>query len=269
MTAKTNEAVLNGQLAAALQGKHPDWQVAAERTGVLRDSQGKRPDILLTGSAAPLVLETEFSPAPGVEKDAQSRLGKVLKDTGQSIHQVIAVRLPAELARKSQAELPEHLAAARYKCCLWTGEEDPASWERWPAEGWLKVDLDGLAGMLEHTGASSKQVTAALKVLENGVRAAAGRIRQEPEATNERIAATLYQVDGEQTSRMAMAILANALTFQEMIAEQDLGDRGGGGGEGSCTTHRGTMRAHRELSERRSYPGVGAYPGEDQLLADL
>ena len=60
-----------------------------------------------------------------------------------------------------------------------------------------------------------------LRSLETGVSQAAERFRRgcagRPDVAKQ-ISATLHQSEGKQTTRMAMAILANALTFQTMIA---------------------------------------------------
>ena len=60
-----------------------------------------------------------------------------------------------------------------------------------------------------------------MQILEDGIGQTATRLRDacaDSPATLEAIARELHQKDGEQTSRMAMAILANALTFHTAIA---------------------------------------------------
>ena len=64
-------------------------------------------------------------------------------------------------------------------------------------------------------------VARSLDILEAGIHEAAVRLRRatvDRPDVNTSIAAALHQEDGEQTSRMAMAIIANALTFHTMLA---------------------------------------------------
>ena len=92
---------------------------------------------------------------------------------------------------------------------------------RWPSRGWITGGVDDLASLLESASISERVVAKSLDILEQGISEAAVRLREATAGrpdVNPRIAATLCQADGEQTSRMAMAIIANALTFQTMLA---------------------------------------------------
>ena len=216
---QNNETSVNILLAELLRTKNPEWRdISGEQSRTLTEP-GRRPDILVPG-CAPVILETEFSPAATVEEDAKARLGKKLQASAQEIEQVIAVRLPGALKTCPQKDLVQKVAEAEYEWCLWsldsTGEE-----LRWPAEGWLCGDMDALADTIEHAGLSERLVAESLHELEDGVAAAAEILRTETRDhpdTNAKIASHLHQEAGEQTSRMAMTIVANALTFQSLIA---------------------------------------------------
>ena len=100
-----------------------------------------------------------------------------------------------------------------------------------------------------------------MEILEYGIDQAAGRLRDacaDAPDTLEAIANELHQKDGVQTSRMAMAILANALTFHTAIAGAHgiatLGQLRDGSGQPPQVAGSGSMEAH---------------PREHQLLADL
>ena len=178
------------------------------------------PDLIVRQPrSAPVVVETEYLPARTVEKDAIHRLGQELSDSGDAIEQCIALRAPAKLKRVHQGELQSAAAGATYQYCLFSGSDE--RYTRWPSKGWILGTVDDLAGLLERASISERVVARSLDILEAGIRDAASRLRCEtsdrPEV-NARIAATLCQEDGEQTSRMAMAIVANALTFQMMLA---------------------------------------------------
>ena len=99
---RTSETAFNPELAIALRGKHPRWaeddRIGAEQSGVIQDHPGQRPDIVIHHpGGAPVIIETEFEPAPTVEADARARLGKIIAATGDEVEQAIAVRVPAEL----------------------------------------------------------------------------------------------------------------------------------------------------------------------------
>ena len=220
----TVEPAFNYALAEALRGKHPRWgeAIGGERTGVLWKAAGKRPDIVIPHPGGiPLIVETEYAPAATVEQDARRRVGVVLEATGEVIEQTIAVVVPLELAQAPQGRLAGLIAEAQFRYCRLSGET-PETATRWPERGWLSGDIDALAGFIEQSAISERRIREGIRTLEEGVRQAAGRLRAElaprhPDAL-EAIAATLHQEDSEQTSRMAMAIIANALTFHTAIA---------------------------------------------------
>ena len=216
------ESTINDALASVLRTKNPAWRkkITSERTGVIQGKAGLRPDILLPGSA-PIVIESEFMPAREVEKDAKSRLGKSLK-TNQVIEQVVALRLPIGLKTASQADLQASVAEATYEYCLLSlGKDKDADHVRWPSAGWISGDINALADLLENAGLSERLVAMSLEALESGVGAAAEILMENTEDKPDiraKISEHLHQADSLQTMRMGMAIVANALTFQTLIA---------------------------------------------------
>lgn len=111
-----------------------------------------------------------------------------------------------------------HIAGAAYEFCLFS-RTDATGHERWPRCGWLTGTVDDLANLIENAAVSERVVARSLDTLETGVRGAATRLLGANLAAVEvRIGETLCQEAGEQTARMAMAILANALTFQTTLA---------------------------------------------------
>ena len=218
---RTAEHTVNVELARLLRTRHPRWRngIGVEQTGVLADAPAQRPDILIQHPGGlPVVIETEYHPAREVEQDASSRLGAVVAATGQAIEQAVALRVPVELRGVNQAQLPQRVAEADFDYCVFTeGDEGP---DRWPESGWLRGGVDDLAGFIEHTALSERRIARGTLILETGVRQTAGRLRfhlQERPNAIPRIAAILHQQPGEQTMRMAMAIVANALTFHGSI----------------------------------------------------
>ena len=219
---RTGEPTFNGYFAEVLRGKHPQWRdhLGVEQTGVFPDRPRLRPDILVQApDAQPVVVETEYAPAATVEGDARARLGKQPLASAEPIEQAIAVRIPDSL-RRGQADLAERIAAADFDYCVFSG--DPASPERWPETGWLAGGIDHIARCIEHAMVSQRRVDESMSILERGVRLATQAIQDAGEQgftdIERDFAHVLNQHAGEQTNRMAMTIIANALTFHATIA---------------------------------------------------
>ncbi|MXY41571.1 MAG: hypothetical protein F4Y62_17440 [Rhodospirillaceae bacterium] len=219
---RTSEVALNGHVAEVLRGKHPLWRnhLGVEQTGVFPDRPRLRPDILVhPPNAQPVAVETEYAPGATVEEDARTRLGLVPLNSADPIEQAIAVRIP-EALRRSQAGLADRIAAADFDYCVFSGE--PSSPVRWPASGWLTGGIDDIARCIEHAMVSQRLVDESMLVLERGVRVATQAIADAVDSgfadVEQDMGRVLNQRPGEQTNRMAMTIVANALTFHSTIA---------------------------------------------------
>ncbi len=221
--ARQTEGSINHDLAAALRQLHPAWTeqtVLAESTDVLTEGAGRRPDIVITNTARAggVIIETEVAPARTVETDALARLGGTFSADGSPVEQVVAVRIPV-VARAPGTQL----ASLRYSYRICTKDIGSVSW--FPANGWLEGTLSDLAGFVETVAVSPRQLAEGVNILESSVRQAATIIRGGMEeaypAGLNQMAAILHQRDGEQTTRMAAAIIANALTVHSAIAAVD------------------------------------------------
>ncbi len=220
--ARTRETTINGRLALALGGRHPRWEVQAESTRVVADAAAKAPDIIVRmAGGISVVIETEYEPAPSVELDAATRLGVTLAHDGEPVEQVVAVRLPDDLSRVRQADLSAALTQAEFRYCvlIHTGADTP---DRFPKAGFICGDLDALASFIESIAVSERRLAQAVDVLEEGVAESAAvlrhRLAPQRQAVLDAMGEALHQTDGEQTSRMAMTIVANALTFHCAIS---------------------------------------------------
>ena len=222
--ARTSEKVLNGALAAALNGCHPRWRVEAEQSGVVRGAPGRSPDLVITAgdgpASAPVVIETEYEPARTVEADAAARLGSVLAGSGQTVEQAVAVAAPEALRRAPQRDLAGEVAAAglRYRLATRYGADADPSW--FPAEGWLTGTVADLAGLCEQLITNDLVVAAAATVMEESVAAVSANLTrafsQNPEVLAG-VAEALNLQQSEQTTRIGMTMIANALLFQLAI----------------------------------------------------
>ena len=222
MTGINSEPSFNEALARVLRTKNPRWHdhLTAEQRRTVRG--GGTPDLIVRNPrGAPVVVETEYLPARTVEQDAIQRLGRKLAGTGAAIEQCVALRAPQTLRDTPQAELDGAVAAATYEYCLFSSGANDGEHVRWPSAGWITGGVNDLATVLESAAISERVVAYSLDVLEQGIGTAAMQLRDataDRPDVNARVAEALHQEDGTQTSRMAMAIMANALTFQTMLA---------------------------------------------------
>ncbi|MYD61953.1 MAG: hypothetical protein F4W91_13000 [Gemmatimonadetes bacterium] len=218
---KTNEIAFNVRLLDVLQTKHPRWRdhVGVEQRDVLRET-ALQPDIVIRPpSGVPVILETEFMPARSVEADATARLGKFLEYNGDLIEQTIAVQVPQELSRAPQGDLERQIKASEFRYCTFSLQEKDTV-VRWPSEGWLTGSIDDLAACIENVSLSERLLAEGTQILEQSIGEAAGKLRETASIqVLEKMAQSLHQEDGEQTSRMAMAIVANALVFHTAIVD--------------------------------------------------
>ena len=218
---KTNEIAFNVRLLDVLQTKHPRWRdhVGVEQRDVLRET-ALQPDIVIRPpGGVPVIIETEFMPARSVEADATARLGKFLEYNGDLIEQTIAVQVPQELSRAPQKDLERLIEAAEFRYCTFSLHEKDTV-VRWPSEGWLSGSIDDLAACIENVALSERLLAEGTQILEQSIGEAAGKLREAASIhALERMAQSLHQEDGEQTSRMAMAIVANALVFHTAIVD--------------------------------------------------
>jgi len=218
---RTNEIAFNVALSNVLRTKHPRWRdrTGAEQQGVVRET-AQRPDIVIRPPGGiPVVLETEFEPARSVEEDARKRLGQFLQYQGAQIEQTIAVQIPQDLSEVPQQDLERAIRDAEFRYCTHALQAADRA-VRWPATGWLVGTIDDLASCIENVSLSERLLAEGTQILEQSIGEASGELRETAGPhTLEKMAQFLHQEDGEQTSRMAMAIVANALVFHTAIVE--------------------------------------------------
>ncbi|MCY4224899.1 MAG: hypothetical protein OXF06_08680, partial [Bacteroidetes bacterium] len=217
-----SEKIINAKLAECLRTRLPNWSVGAEQTNVLVEKK-KQPDLVVShASGLTVIMETEFSPATTVETDTIHRLGKTIRNTGEEVEQCIAVKLPVSLRKAEQGDLDSAIQESRYFYAVFTfdgKEELYGHTDRWPGSGWIEGGLDDLANCVETVALSERRVAKGVKILEDGVSRAAGYLQvHAPEYILMHLADKLYQQKGEQTTRMSVAILANAVIFHMRLA---------------------------------------------------
>ena len=216
-TMPVHEHDLNQAIARALHSMRRGWSVSAEETGVMR-AAGKRPDIVVRRGGRPAVLiENEFHPASNAEEEAAGRLGQEFAEGGKA-RIVIAMNSPAFLRESAHDKLDGQVKEAEFKYALLSGAENAV---RFPESGWLAGDLADLAGFVYRASVPAEAVQAAAISLEGGVQSASKILEESDrtyESTGEAIQKILKQEYNEQTRRMAVAILVNAMSFQNHLA---------------------------------------------------
>ena len=224
-TMATTEHTINDALAAVLRKTRHAWRdsgvVKSEQSGMLQESSA-RPDILVVEpNVSPVAVEIEVLPAVRVEAEARSRLGEYLSGTGRIILSAIAVRLPARIRTKEGASLLTELKKAiDLEMVLYTGR-DSSQCSRWPNSGWIMGSVSDLSNLVQLASIPPDIIDEAANQLVDGVRMAAGLLNEMAQpypGAIRKISQELCQEDGEQTRRMAAAILANAFMFHETLA---------------------------------------------------
>ena len=214
---RQTEPSANNALGSLLQSMLPTCQVRTENTQAITGHPGLRPDVLITASGrAPVVIEAEFAPAANVETEARERLG--LRTTGDRrlIEAAIALRYPASIPDAENLEA--ELADARLSYCVFTPDGDGPS--RFPGSGWLDGSVEDLADLVRLVSVPQHAVDRAAQVLEEGIDVAEKVIEEVAELRPFialEIAGLLGMTNVRQTWRMAGAIIANALIFQERL----------------------------------------------------
>ena len=255
MPPRNVEATINVKLGELLRNRHPSWNhnnVHAEQTGTLRDHPGQRVDILVENPGGlPVAIETEFSAGPRLRREAEARLGKQLAATGETIEGSLSVVLPEELRTGDPAEV--EASELRFATHQLTEGEQPV---RWPEDGneWLRGGIDRVADAIEHVSLSERRIAEGRRVLETCIHDGASLInRKAGEGAIKNIAAKLHQEQGEQTTRMATAILVNAFMFHAALeGEPGIPDRSGWTMDG--TLRRNVLTAWREILRINYWP---------------
>jgi hypothetical protein len=221
----TTEHTINDTLAEVLRKTRHAWRttrvVKSEQLGMLRESSA-RPDILVVEpNVSPVAIEVEVSPAISVESEAISRLGSYMSGAERIILSAIAVRLPVQMRTKESTSLLNELEkAADIEMALYSGS-DSSKCSRWPNSGWIIGSVSDLSILVQSASIPPDIIDEAVNQLVDGVQSAAGLLnemaQQHPGAIHI-ISQELFQEDGDQTRRMAAAILANAFMFHEILA---------------------------------------------------
>ena len=214
---RQTEPSANNALGRLLQRMLPTCQVRTENTQAIAGHPGLRPDILITATGrSPVVIEAEFAPGPNVEAEARERLGLRTTSDGRLIEAAVALSYPASVTEADDLEC--EIADASLSYAVFTPDGDGPG--RFPTSGWLDGSVEDLADLVRLVSVPQHAVDRAAQVLEEGIDRAEKIIEevaeQRPYVALE-IAELLGMTNVRQTWRMAGAIVANALIFQDRL----------------------------------------------------
>ncbi len=222
---RNHEQTINQALGNVLATLRQAWQVDAEKVGILEGN--KRADVLLREESGwPVVIEAEMENHDSAEGDAIGRLGLKPAGSTNAIETAIALIYPKELHTLDGEALRDAIRATQdLEYALYTRvADDEAGLERLLEKGWLKGSVIELAMLAHRASTPPQRVEALAASLEAGVEDAMNLL--DFAFGGERgkaLADVLGQSDDDrgQTRRMAMAVLVNALVFQEALAQAE------------------------------------------------
>ena len=206
---KNHEDLINDKLAEILHGlRRGLW--AGARSNPLGYLGSGRPDVLVeVGAYQHVMIENEVAQNP--DKDARARLEQCRREDKKQVVSVIALKTPERFRRISPGRVGEALAGAEdLECAVW------GDGGRWPESGFVPLSVRGLAELVDHASKPLSAIDEAAGLLTQAIESTGGVFytpRYSPI-----VAEVLHQEAGNQTSRMAGSIVANALLFQDALA---------------------------------------------------
>ena len=216
---RQTEPNANNALGELLRGMMQQCQVRSENTQTFPDHPGRHADVLITcPGRSPVVVEAEYEPASEVDKDARERLGLHVGGEPRTVEAAIALRYPQSV--EEAYEVREAVAEARLFYYV-LHQDDSDAPTRFPESGWLEGSVSDLADLVRLVSVPQREVEVAADMLQAGIDATADILDQLEKlapAVPREVAQLLGMSDVPQTRRMACAIIANAMVFQERIA---------------------------------------------------
>ena len=218
MTPHRTEPSLNPRLADALAACHPQSLLRVQETGLLAGSN-RQPDIVVeTPGRVRCLVENKYDTAAGraaLEKQCEGHLGTRWQD-GKPVEAIVGVLSPEVLGVCPEREVATLISTETFRYAAWLPNGLVGS-VRFPADGWLHGGVRDLAAFVDRLGADAIDTTELGKTVRAALAAGAVKIGQDPLAPSV-FSDLLDQLPGEQTYRMAMAVLFNAVLFQTTIA---------------------------------------------------
>jgi len=206
------EAEFNSVLGAALEKSNPAWRgcVIVEETGVLAESAGLKPDVLIVHkSSPPISIETSFL-AGDADQDALARLGKHYESTMEEIKTSISVELKPAF-RKVKRLTGQRLQYAVHQ--LLPG----GAVRRFPKTGFIEGTHHDLARIAQ-APVPKEDIEAVANGVAKRVKAAAECLEAEVSKKSlTGISSALYQRSAVTGLRTTAILWLNAMLVQRML----------------------------------------------------
>ena len=229
-------AAVSAELANALRGLHPRWGDRIDRVEPGGDGEAGAGIVIRHPGGAPVIAAVEVE-ADAAEARARRALRVAVEgaDARTAVEQALALVVPDEL-RSEQSALAERINDAEFRYCMISGGADGLGEARWPERGWLRGNATAIADLIERAAVSERMIADGLRVLEESVRIGTEMLRASGGPHLAAIAEVLrqqYEEDApgdsadeqrkkderrQQTTRMAVTIIANALTVHDAVA---------------------------------------------------
>ena len=235
-----HESTLNVVIGRALDRKSGRRAVYVEENGII--SRG-RPDILVhEAGRLPVIIETEFAPGRGVERDACKRIG-VRTRLGDAVRTCISVVVSRNVRDKSLDGMRRHLCRAndmRYAVFSLDRYGRHAAKSQHPSPdnegggdvlrypdggGWLEGSLADIMLTLQTVSVPASNIEKCVSKLHQSSTAIGEKIALLGEHKRRELAALLNQPASPQTWQMAALMLSNAMVFYDEIVSTRHGVR--------------------------------------------
>ncbi|MXZ30512.1 MAG: hypothetical protein F4X37_08300 [Acidimicrobiia bacterium] len=221
---RRDEKAFNAYLGTALTECLRQSVVSAEQSMTRRPSGTTgRPDIYVeTPGRERVLVENKFARKratnqSGLRIQVEERFLERWADTDEPIRAIVGVLTPDEFATLPEPDVSDAVRTGRgFRWALWrTSTKDAFS--RFPAEGWLEGSISALAAFIDRAGEDAADADAMADSVASCLRSAASEAAKAKHASME-FGAVLDQAPGEQTDRMAAAVMLNAALFQSHIS---------------------------------------------------
>ena len=204
------EEVINTETGKFLESHLYDARVLIEQSGQLED-RSKRPDLIIRRRGRePLLIENKIGDSRALTDQCLERLNLNWSD-GRPVRVVVGLLSPKSLSGVNGAA--DLGAETGFRWAAWG-----RSFGRFPASGWLSGSLIDLAGFLDRIGADAVNIDDLIAKIRQALQQAS-LLLVEDRHSPANFSRILKQKPSQQTNRMGLAMIFNAIVFQSHIAK--------------------------------------------------